>query len=49
MEAIQTLLIGLVVGLFLLFIGMNWLVGCESWIQPECVTPKEFFRLVIGK
>ena len=49
MKAIQSLAITLIVSLFLMFISMNWIVGCESWIQPECVTPKEFFHLVIGK
>ena len=46
-RAIQSLTISLLVGLMVTFVGLNWLVGCESWDQEICITPKRFGQMFL--
>lgn len=41
-------LAAMIVSLLLLFVMLNLMTGCESWEQPNCVTPKQFLSIVTG-
>lgn len=45
----QSIMFGIatmIVSLLLLFIMLNLITGCESWEQPNCVTPKQFLSII---
>ena len=46
---VMTILACLTFSLMISFVLLNWFLQCDSWDQPECVTPSEFFQLVIGQ
>ena len=31
----------------ILFVLLNAVIGCESWNNPQCVTPAEFLEMMI--
>lgn len=33
----------MIISFVIVFIGVNMMVGCEDWSQPECVTPWQLF------
>lgn len=41
-------LAAMIVSLLLMFVMLNLMTGCESWEQPNCVTPKQFLSIVTG-
>ena len=47
-QSIKFGLAALIVSLLLLFVMLNLMIGCESWDQPNCVTPKQFLSIVTG-
>jgi len=30
-----------VTGLIVTLVLLNWLIGCEDWADPACITPSE--------
>lgn len=42
------LLIGGAFAAMMVFVVLNLLVGCETWADPACITPKEFLGMFLG-
>lgn len=47
-SSVGQLTIALVMANMISFIVLNMIVGCETWEDPVCVTPTEFFSLFVG-
>jgi hypothetical protein len=28
------------------FVMINIFMGCESWMEPNCITPRELFNII---
>ncbi len=45
-EILWSLVVGTILGLLVVFIMLNMLLGCDSWSNPNCLTPKQFMEIV---
>lgn len=45
-EVIEALIIAFLLGLLVTFILLNIFLGCDSWSNPNCLTPKQFMEVV---
>jgi hypothetical protein len=45
-EALKLTLLGFFIVMFLLFILLNFMLGCGDWGAPNCVTPIQFIELL---
>lgn len=39
-------LAAMIVSLLLLFVMLNLMIGCESWEDVNCVSPKQFISII---
>jgi hypothetical protein len=45
-ETLKLALLGFLVSLLVIFILLNFMLGCGDWGAPNCVTPIQFIEIL---
>lgn len=46
LETLKLALLGFLVSLLVMFILLNFMLGCGDWGAPNCVTPIQFIEIL---